>query len=134
MTALSKYLLLCLVLISLNFAGQSQTTDTICFPVEVAKKVLIAAEQKKELDKQVSLLNERISNLQQLITTLEDKNSLIAQGYQLQIKTLLEEKATYEDQIKTYEKLLRKERRKRKAVAGAGITVAGILTYLLISK
>ena len=123
-----------MVLISLSFAGQSQTTDTICFQVDVAKKVLIAAEQKKELDKQVSLLNERINNLQQLITALEDKNSLTAQGYQLQIKTLLEEKSTYEDQIATYEKLLRKEKRKRKAVAGAGITVVGILTYLLISK
>lgn len=126
--------MLCLVLISLNFAGQSQTTDTICFPVDVAKKVLIAAEQKKELDKQVTFLNERIFNLQQLITALEDKESLAAEGYKSQIKILLEEKAVYEDQIKTYEKLLRKERRKRKAIAGAGITVAGILTYLLISK
>jgi len=118
----------------MSFAGLSQTTDTICFPVEVVKKVLIAAEQKKVLESQVLILNERIANYQSIIGNLNSKDSLTVATYESQLKIYKDEKAIYEDQIKGYERLLKRERFKRKLTTFGGILTTAVMSYLFIIK
>lgn len=128
----------------LSFAGNSQRTDTICLPIEQAKKVLADAKQKLVLLERIQLLqadiatlNERISVKQAEINNLEGQ----AVADQEIINQLKSEKVLYEEQkkilleqAKSFEKLLRKEKRKRRWTAFGGLLSTGIMTYLLITK
>ena len=129
-----KYLLLLIIWISSNFAGLSQISDTVCFPVADAKKVLIAAEQGKEYQKQVSLLTERIKIKDDIILQMQSRDSLIKAGYENQMTYLRQELDLRKEQISSYERLIRAERRKRRFwqfVTGAVAAGAG---YLILTK
>jgi ASC-1-like (ASCH) protein len=102
--------------------------------VEVVKKVLIAAEQKKVLDGQVILLNQRIEGLQVVIKNLEEKDSATVAAYNAQLEAMKEQKEIFQSQLDGYEKLLRREKRKRFWTGAAGILTTGAMTYLLITK
>lgn len=105
----------------MGYAAHSQTIDTICFPVVIAQKVLIAAEQKKVLEERVTILNERIVNLQGIIKDLQGRDSVTILTYEKQIKEL-------ELQRDINEKLLKKEKRKRLWTGIAGVAAtAGAL-------
>lgn len=128
----------------MSFAGNCQATDTICVPVAQLKKVLIDAKQKPILLERidlltadVKLLNSRIAVKDSIINLME-RDELASQEI---IATLREEKKlmqeqrkVFEDQLNAYEKLLRKERRKRKWTAAAGLMVTGVAAYLYITK
>jgi len=122
--------LLLLILIGRNLEGQSQTSDTLCFDVPTIKKLLIAGEQGKVLKQQVVILNDRITLLQSMVTNLEAKDSATVASYEAEIKTMKEQRVIFEDQIKTFEKLLRKEKLKRKLISGVGILTTGLAIYL----
>lgn len=96
--------------------------------------MLIAAEQSKVLKEQVGILNDRISNYESIVTNLKQKDSATVASYQFQITTMKEQRALYEDQIKSFERLLKLEKRKRTLTTLAGtLTTIGAL-YLFISK
>ena len=118
----------------MSCAGQSKTTDTLCFPVEVIRKVLIAAEQKKILEQQVTILNDRIAGFQQEIKLLTDKDAETVASYDRQIAEMLEQRKVFEQQLKDFEKIVRKERRKRFWTAAGGVVTTGIAAYLYIIK
>lgn len=118
----------------MSCAGQSKTTDTLCFPVETIKKVLIAAEQKKVLESQVTLLNERIFGLNEIIKNLNEKDSVSVKTYNDQLAVMRQQKELFMDQLNGYERLLRKERRKRFWTAVGGVVTTGLATYLFITK
>lgn len=127
-----------------SFAGNSQTTDTICLPIAQAKKVLADAKQKplllekiQLLQADIKLMEERIAAKESIINNME----LEQMASQEIIDQLKEEKRIYEDQKKimlgqarAFEKLLKKEKRKRRWTAFAGFVSTGIVTYLFISK
>ena len=119
-----------MLLIMMSCVGQSSTIDTICFPVSVIKKVLVAAEQKKVLEQQVTVLNNRISLYQTMVDELERKDSITVATYEAQIAIMNEQKAIYADQMKGYEKLLRREKRKRFFATAGGVITSGIILYL----
>lgn len=131
---MKKLLLLFAIIAMKNCAGQSRHTDTLCFPVETVKKVLIAAEQKKVLDGQVILLNQRIEGLTEIIRNLNEKDSASVALYNSQMAVMKDQKQLYQDQLNGYEKLLRKEKRKRFFTAAAGTLATGAALYLYISK
>lgn len=108
--------------------------DTLCFRSEVIRKVLIAANEGKEYQKQVGLLTERIALKDEIISQMNQRDSLVRSGYENQMAILKQELDLRKDQINGYERLLKRERRKRRAVAAAGLTGMGVLTYLLITK
>jgi putative NADH-flavin reductase len=95
---------------------------------------LIAAEQKKVLEQQVTILNDRITNYQSIVSSLNAKDSVTVATFNMQIKLLTDEKALYQDQIKGYEKLLKKERRKRFLTTAGGVLTTGIVAYLYLTK
>lgn len=119
-----------MILIGSNFAGQSQTSDTICPPVAQLKKVYAAALQKRVCDSMNVILEARIDGLNRAIGLLNEKDSVTVVGYKNQIDLLHQEQAIYKDQLNAYEKLLRRERRKRKLVTAAGIITTGLAIYL----
>lgn len=133
-----------MALIVASFAGNSQTTDTICLPIAQAKKVLADAKQKPVLQEKIALLQADIKTLADRISVKEaeirnlDGQLVVDQEI---INQLKEEKRLYEelksimlDQAKAFEKLIKKEKRKRRWTAFWGITGTGIMTYLFISK
>lgn len=122
-------------MIMMNCAGQSKTTDdTLCFPRKVLEKVLIAAQQKKVLDSQIVLLNQRIEGLESVINELNGKDQLTVQSYEAQLKQYQAEKALYEDQLKGYERLIRKEKRKRIVSNIFGGLAAAAAVFLFVTK
>lgn len=117
-----------------NCAGQSKATDTLCFPVETIKKVLIAAEQKKVLEGQVILLNQRIMGLNDIVRNMVEKDSVTVKLYNDQIQITKEQKSLCQSQITSLEKAVRKERRKRFWTGAGGVVTTGIALYLFATK
>ena len=133
--SMRKCLLLLTILIGSNFAGQSQDSkDTLCFPVPVIRKVLIAASQKKVADSLLLIAEAQVSQLQNTIKLLEDKDIELKTMYDGQLDNLHKQIALYKDQIEGYEKLLRKEKRKRRLITGVGILTTGAMAYLYLTK
>jgi hypothetical protein len=102
--------------------------------VAVIKKVLAAAEQKKVLEAQLSILEGRITNFQEMIQTFAVKDSLTVATYDTQLKAYKEEKAIYQDQLKGYERLLRRQKRKTFLTGAAGLLTTGAALYLFMQK
>ena len=120
---------LLLLIIAGNSYGQKQQ-DTLCLPTENIRGLLIAAKQGDALKQQVVILNDRIAILTNLINQLEQKDSATISGYQNQLDLLHQEQALYKDQLNTYEKLLKRERRKRRLATAGGIVTTGLAIYL----
>lgn len=139
-----RSLLLLTALTAVSFTGNSQNTDTICLPIAQAKKVLADAKQKpvllekvQMLQADIKLMEERIALKESIINNME-RDQMASQEI---IDQLKEEKQLYEeqkkimlDQARSFEKQLKKEKRKRRWTAFAGIVSTGIVTYLFISK
>jgi len=94
------------------------------------RNLLINAEQGKLLKQQVSVLNERISILNSLVTNLQDKDTATVGSYERQIAVMKEQRVIYDDQIKTFEKLLRREKRKRFWTGAAGMASTIGMIYI----
>lgn len=119
------------------YAQPSTTTDTLCFPVQVVKKVLIAAEQKKILDSQVIVLNQRIAEKDSIVSLLkskDDTNKQVIQTYEDEIKVMKDQRVIFEGQIKQNEKVIRKLKRKVFWTSVFGITATGATVFLLLTK
>lgn len=128
-----RYLCILTVWAATASAQPSKTSDTLCFDLPTIRKVLVAAEQGKVLKQQVQILNDRISLLQSKVSTLEAKDSATVASYEAEIKVMREQRGLFEGQIKAYEKLLRRERLKTKAVTMVGVLATG-LTILVSMK
>lgn len=123
-----------MILTGSNFAGQSQITDTICAPVAQMKKVYAAAAQKKVADSLLVLAERQLSEYRNQISILDEKQADQKAFYDGQITNLQNQIALYKDQINGYERLLRKERRKRRLTTFGGILTTAAATFLFISK
>ena len=91
-------------------------------------------EKGEVYKQQVTLLNNRISLLNSQISELQEKDSANSVSSRNQIKLLLQEKELHQDQIKIMEKMILREKRKRKWTAVAGILSTGAAIYLSTIK
>jgi len=117
-----------------SFAGVCQISDTLCFPVPVIRKVLIAAEQKKVADSMLKIAEFQIVQHENTIKLLGEKDIELKAMYEGQITNLNQQIELYKDQIAGYEKLLKRERRKRRLITAAGIVTTGAALYLYLTK
>lgn len=132
---MKKYLLLLIIWIGSNLEGRCQTSnDTLCFPVPVIKKVLIAASQKKVADSLLIIAEKQVKELQITIDILGDKSTEQKAMCDNQLEILHKEIDLYKDQINGYEKLLKRERRKRFFTAVGGVLTTSAALFLFISK
>jgi hypothetical protein len=118
----------------MSFAASSQTIDTTCTPTEKLRQVITDAKMKPVLEERITILNDRISNFQMVISNLNEKDSITIAAYEKQIQFYMDEKKIYEDQLKGCEKLLRKEKRAKKAAIAGGVLATGIMAYLYLTK
>lgn len=91
---------------------------------------MIAAKQGDVLKEQVKILNERVTLLQSMVLNLEQKDSANTSQSVNQVALFKQEIDLYKDQIKTFEKLLRREKRKRFFATAGGVITSGIILYL----
>ena len=135
---------MCLTIVKTSFEGKCQIIDTTCVPTAQLKKILTDARQKPVLLERIEILKSDISYLnsrvavKDSIINLYDLSDLQSKEIISQLK---EEKRIYEEeivvfkkQLVSFEKLLRKEKRKRRWTAFGGLALTGIVTYLYISK
>ena len=108
--------------------------DTICVSIPTYQRLVIAKEQKKVLEQQVVILNDRISTYQLIVGNLKDKDSVTVAAYEKQIQLYKDEKDIYEDQLKGYEKLLKRQKRKTFFTAAGGVLATGLTMYLYLTK
>lgn len=108
------------------------------------KKVLTDARQKPVLleridllTSDIKLLNERIVVRDSIINLME-RDELASQEIIMVLreekKLMLDQRAVYDSQLIAYEKLLKKERRKRKWTAMGGIMLTSAAAYLYLTK
>jgi hypothetical protein len=102
--------------------------------VPEVRTLLIAAKQKQVLEERVAILSSRIDTLQSIIHALKDKDAATVQGYEAEIKVMREERKIYQDQVSAFEKLLRREKRRRFFTAVGGTLATGAALYLYITK
>lgn len=129
-----KYLLLLTVTTAISFAGHTQSTDTICMEMSVARKVLIAAQQKPILDSQIAILNTRISGYEFAMSQLMAKDSVTRASLVKQAEYYESQKKAILESVSDLNKALRKEKRKRFWTGAAGMLTTGVMGYLLIRK
>ena len=110
-------------------------TDTLIpTPDTTLRKLVIAAEQSKVLKNEVKILEGQIDILNKLVVQYDSRDSVQKTFYQGQITNLQNQVNLYKDQIKGYEKLLKKERRRRRLATFGGILTTGVMAYLFIMK
>lgn len=117
----------------MNCAAQSRhsASDSILVSVKAAQNLVIAAQQKGLLEEHVKILAERITAKEGIIASLQGKDSInqaLAASYQKEITIMKDQRGIYEAELKAVNNQLKKQRRKTRLVAFAGIltTAAGI--------
>lgn len=124
-----------LVILIRSSYGQAQsTTDTICLPVSVFKKVYSSALQKKYADSLLVITEKQVNELLSAIDLLEEKDGELKKQYEAQISNLNNQIGVYKEQIKGYELLVKKERRKRRLATAGGVLTTGAAIFLLLKK
>lgn len=123
-----------IILIRSSFGQAQIATDTICIEVPKFKKIYTAALQKKVADSLLSIAEKQIAQLQNTISLLGEKDAEQKAMYDNQLDILHQETELYKDQINGYERLLKKEKRKRFFATVGGFITTGIMAYLFISK
>lgn len=108
--------------------------DTLCLPVSAVQNMVIAAQQKNELERQIAIAEKRIETLLQAIREHEKKDTIsadIIDTYKREVQAIREEMAIYDKELKTVTKSLRKQKRKTfwTAMAGVASTAAAIFLF-----
>lgn len=114
--------------------GNAPLNDTICVKIVTYQKLVIAAEQKKLLEQQVSILNERIVGYEAMIKFLNEKDTATVGSYERQIAVMHDQRKIFEAALKDNEKVIRKLKRKIFWTSAAGVVGMGTMAFLLLTK
>jgi len=130
---LSKYLLLSVIWIGSNLELHSQTIDTICLPVVQAKKVYGDALKFRYTDSLLKLTESQLAEKRVQLQLMEDKESEVANNHRREIVNLENQVGVLKEQVQGFEKMWKRERRKRRLSQAGGI-VAVIAAVFLSTK
>lgn len=127
---MKAYLLLFAIITTMSCGAQplSSRIDTLCLPVSAVQNMVIAAQQKKELEREMVIAEKRIETLLQAIREHEKKDTVTAgiiDTYKREVQAIREEMAIYDKELKTVNKSLRKQKRKTFWTAMAGVVSTG---------
>lgn len=126
-------------------AGQSlNPNDTICLSIADAQNCAIAKNQRTVLAERIVILDSNIIYLNQTIAVInrnivalqakDENNKVIIIQLQEQKQIMMDQRKIFEDEIKSLQSELKKERRKRFWTSVSGLAGIGIMAYLYISK
>lgn len=117
-----------------NSDGQSRSTDSTTVSNAALRRILIAAEQKKVLDEQVILLNQRIAGYESMVQQYKDKDTATVGSYERQIAVMKDQRTIFESAISDKEKEIRRYKRKLFFRTAGGVLITGGLAYLYFTK
>jgi len=117
-----------------NSEGQSRSTDSTTVSNVALRRILTAAEQKKVLDEQVVLLNQRISGYEAMVQQYKDKDTATVGSYEREIALMKDQRKIFETAIKDKEKEIKRYKRKLFFRTAGGVMIVGGLTYLYLTK
>lgn len=119
-----------------GFVGSSQTDtkDTLCFPVQVVKERLTQARLYLLTDSLLHISETQLAELKYNIKLSGEKDSATKASYEVQLVNLNQQILLYKDQISGYERLLKRQRRKTFLTGAAGFITTGIAVYLFSQK
>jgi hypothetical protein len=124
-----------MVMLPVTACGQgSLTIDTLCLPTEKVRKVLIAAEQKKALEVQVSIMDERIRGLQGQIQAYKAKDSATVVSYEKQLLITEGQKSAMLEEIAGLKREVRREKRRRIFTGAVGMLTTAAAVYIAIKN
>lgn len=130
-----KTLVLLLIILTRNsYEGQCQSIDTICLPTFTAKRLLADARLYKLTDSLLRITEGQLSEVRYQKTLLEEKDVETRDNYDRQITNLEQQISIYKEQVKAFEQIVRRERRKRRLITGAGILTTGAALFLSLKK
>lgn len=118
----------------MNSEAQWSRTDSTTVSNAALRRILIAAEQKKVLDEQVILLNQRITGYEAMVRQYKDKDTATVGGYEREIALMKDQRKIFETAISDKEKEIRKYKRKLFFRTAGGLLITGGLFYLYITK
>jgi hypothetical protein len=115
----------------LNLPAQlnpSTASDSIKISAKAARNLLIKAQQAAILEDEVKNLNERIIEKERQLAITSTRDSLLMISLNSDISNLKEQKKVFSDALDTMTKELRKQKRKTRwtAIAGIVATIGGI--------
>ncbi len=130
---LSKYLLLSVIWIGSNLELRSQVIDTICIPIVQAKKVYGDALKFRYTDSLLKLTEAQLAEKRVQLQLMEDKEGEVANNHRREIVNLENQVGVLKEQVKGFETMWQREKRKRKWSQAGGI-VAVVAAIFLSTK
>ena len=130
---LNKYLLLSVIWIGSNLELRSQVIDTICIPTVQAKKIYGDALKFRYTDSLLKLTESQLAEKRVQLQLMEDKEGEVANNHRREIVNLENQVGVLKEQVKGFEKMWQRERRKRKWSQAGGI-VAVVAAIFLSTK
>lgn len=132
---MKKFLLLLAILAMKSSGAQLKTTgDSTTVSNAALRRILIAAEQKKVLDEQVILLNQRITGYESMVQQYKDKDTATVGSYERQIAVMKDQRTIFESAIAAKEKEIRRYKRKLFFRTAGGLMLTGTIAYLYFTK
>lgn len=126
--------LLLIILTKSSFEGRCQVIDTICLPTTAVKKIYSDARAYQLTDSLLKLSERQLSELKGQVSLLEEKDVETRGNYEAQIKNLESQVSLYKEQVKAFEQIVRRERRKRRLITAGGILTTGAALFLSLKK
>lgn len=109
--------------------AQPKVSDSVKISKPALQRILTAAKQTRELEAQIVTLTSRIDLLQGNINEYKQRDTATVNTYERQILADKQTRTLLEAQVSTFDKMLRKERTKRKITGFMGILTTGIALY-----
>lgn len=117
-----------------KWAIMSPPDTSIPTPDTTLRKLLIAGEERNNLKRQVRNLEEQIKLLNDVIKEQVAKDVIQSEYFANQMKNLQDQLALCKEQVKAFENIVRRERRKRRLVTFGGILTTGAALFLSLKK
>jgi hypothetical protein len=124
---------LSVIWIGSNLELHSQVIDTICIPTVQAKKIYGDALKFRYTDSLLKLTESQLAEKRQQLQLMEDKESEVANNHRREIVNLENQVGVLKEQVQGFEKMWKRERRKRRLSQAGGI-VAVIAAVFLSTK
>ena len=127
---LSKYLLLSVIWIGSSYGLRSQTIDTICIPVATAKKVYSDALKYRYTDSLLKLSELQLAEKKEQVRILEEQGLEVSINHRKEVTNLENQVAVLKDQVNGFERIWKREKRRRKLSQAGGILAVAAAIFL----
>lgn len=109
---------------------RSQVIDTICIPTIQAKKIYGDALKFRYTDSLLKLTESQLAEKRLQLQLMEDKEGEVANNHRREIVNLENQIGVLKDQVNGFEKLWKREKRRRKLSQAGGILAVAAAIFL----